>query len=185
MQGIDRQLGRVALGPTEAAELRFNLAHAHACGVQQPCAADQGDHGAARRHRRSATARIEARGRDPSLAVARLERQRDPDQIAARRATRGSRERLGRHTTPPQRPFQMLGEALPGALLDRAQHRHPSLGRPDGARAQLPSSSIACSIANASVRPVITSALPVFLISISVGVWSICTSRVIVPNEPT
>ncbi len=93
VQRIGGELGGVHLRGQQPAQLLGDLLGADPRGVEQWAAADQRDGGRARGLGCAAAARVEARLVDltPGALCAGGERERDPDQIAAGRATRGAR----------------------------------------------------------------------------------------------
>ena len=73
VQGIGGELGGVALGGAEPAELRFDLLGADPRGLEQRDAADQADGGAAGGDRRAAATRVEAGIEDPAGGAALID----------------------------------------------------------------------------------------------------------------
>ena len=108
MQRVGGQLGGVELAGREAAELVGDLARADPRRGEQRRALRQRDGGGRRGDRRAAAGGLESGGRH-ALAV---QREVDPDQVAARRAAGRAGERLRGYVTAPVRVVQVLGEAL-------------------------------------------------------------------------
>src|SRR5205807_4903251 len=108
----------------------------------------------------------------PAVATREVENLAD-EEVVRRRAGKLAADGLG-------------GAAPEGGLSGlRSWAARPSRDRALALRPQPPASFTACSIANASVRPVILVTRPLRLITSSVGVWMTLTLRVTVPKAPT
>ncbi len=107
VQRVGGELGGVALGRAEAAELGGDLLGTDARGVQQGAVAQQRDHGAAGRDRGAAAGGVEACVGQPPV---RVERKRDADQIAAGGSARGTRVRARGRVPAPVWSLQVFGE---------------------------------------------------------------------------
>ncbi len=105
MQRVGRELGCVALGWAQSAELRRDAAGADACGIEQRGATHKPDGGAAGGDDGAAAAGVEAGVNDVAVGAVRVERHRQADQIAASRATCRAGDRVVGHVTAPERVF--------------------------------------------------------------------------------
>jgi hypothetical protein len=112
VQRVGGELGGVALGVAEPAELGGDLLGSDAGGVEQWRATKQADGGAAGGDRGAATARVEAGVGDRAVAAVGVERERDPDQVAAGGATGGAGAGAVRRVPAPERSFEVLLEAF-------------------------------------------------------------------------
>ncbi len=108
VQRVGGQLGRVELAGRETAELGGDVARSDPRRGEQRRALRQRDGGGRRGDGRAAAGGLESGGRH-ALAV---QREVDPDQVAARRAAGRTGERLRGYVTAPVRVVQVLGEAL-------------------------------------------------------------------------
>ena len=110
MQRVGGELGGVALGHAQSAELAA-ISSAPICAATSsgvPRAA--GRRGAARGDRRAAAAGVKAGVEDPPVAVA-VQRERNADQIAARGSAGRASVRARRGVPAPERSFQMRHQA--------------------------------------------------------------------------
>ncbi len=112
VQGVGRELRRVALGRAQPAELACDLLRADLRRLQQRRAAHEADDGAAGRDACAAAARVEAGVRDPPAGAVAVERERDPDQIAARGASGGAGVGVRGDVAAAERGFEVLGKCL-------------------------------------------------------------------------
>ena len=112
VQRVGGELGGVALGGAQPAELRARSRRRRSARRRAAGAAQQRDDGAAGGDRRAAAARVEARVGDRALRAVRIERERDADQIAAGGAAGGARDGVRGHVPAPVRAFEMACELL-------------------------------------------------------------------------
>ncbi len=115
MQRISRQLGCVALGGAEPAQLLCYLLRADPRGCQQRASAQQANGRAASCNARPAAARVEAGILDAPLRAMRVDGERDANQIAARRPAGGTGEGVRWRMPPPERPFEVVDQLLASA----------------------------------------------------------------------
>src|SRR5581483_10780570 len=95
VQGVGGELGGVALGGVQAAELGGDLPGPHTSGVQQGGAAHERDGGAPDGDRGAAAGGVEAGVADRAAGAVGVERERDPDQVPAGGAAGGAGEGVG------------------------------------------------------------------------------------------
>ncbi len=112
VQRIGGQLHGVSLAGAEAAQLRGDLLSADPRRNEQRRCAHHAHDGAAGGDRGAATARVESGVRDLPLCARGIERQRNPDQIAAGRTARGAGESIVGHVPASARTFEMTAEML-------------------------------------------------------------------------
>ena len=168
MQGVGGEFGRVELGVAQPAQLGRDLGGAETRGVEQARATHQLDRGAAGRHRRAATARVETGVEDLPVGTVARHLDGDADQIAARGAPGCARARVLGRVAASERIFHVLSQRLDGHPVEckdlgalgelLAASSLGAIARPGSARAgQLlasRASRTACCKENTSVSPV-------------------------------
>ena len=114
VQRVRRELGRVALGGGQPAQLALDLIGADPRRVEQRRTAQQGNRRAAGRENGTAAARVEARLEHAAGGVALPNSDGDPHQIAARGTAGGTGAGAVGHEPAALRVVQVLLEALGG-----------------------------------------------------------------------
>ena len=120
MQSVAGELGGVQLGGAQSTQLGGDPRRPDACRVQQARAVHKLHGGAARRDRRTAAARVEARVEDSSVRTVAVEGDGNADQVAASGPSGRAGARIARHVTSSDRHFHVIGK------LDA--HRRSSFG---------------------------------------------------------
>ena len=116
VQRVGRELGGVALGGAQPAELGRDALGADARGVEQRGATHERDGGAAGGDDSAAAAGVEAGVEDASVGALRVERDREADQIAAGRAACRAGYGIIGHVTAPEGVFEMVDQLLGGCI---------------------------------------------------------------------
>ena len=119
VERVSRELGRVALGCAQSAELSGDRIGVDAGRVKQRRAAHVANGGAARGEERAAPAAVEARVVDPPLGAVAVDRHGHADQIPAGGSTGGAGEGVRRTVSAPVRVFDLRG---PGSIRSRLEH---------------------------------------------------------------